>query len=341
MTVDFSAFTQPVTSAQVKEFKKWARSSGTPGYNTTGMVVGGLVAAFVVFTVLSFIAGAVLPPADGTIIPSLLLFAVILGMAVLAFLVVLASTRRWESWFRLSSFAQHNGFLFSPKSDAPYYPGMIFTQGRSREALDHIRAISGRYFDIGNFRYIVGSGKNQRTYNWGFLALKLDRALPHMLLDATSNNSLFGSNLPTLFSKDQILSLEGDFNKYFTLYCPREYERDALYVFTPDLMALLIDEAAPFDVEIVDDWMFVYSSKTFSTAAPGNYERMFRVIETVGTKTLSQTDRYSDERVANFSANVVAPPGRRLRTRVSVFAIIFVVIVVVVQVASFVSDVLH
>jgi len=68
---------------------------------------------------------------------------------------------------------------------------------------------------------------------------------------------------------------------------------------------------------------------------------MFRVIETVGTKTLSQTDRYSDERVANFSANVVAPPGRRLRTRVSVFAIIFVVIVVVVQVASFVSDVLH
>ena len=341
MTVDFSAFTQPVTSAQVKEFKKWARSSGTPGYNTTGMVVGGLVAAFVVFTVLSFIAGAVLPPADGTIIPSLLLFAVILGMAVLAFLVVLASTRKWESWFRLSSFAQHNGFLFSPKSDAPYYPGMIFTQGRSRAALDHIRAISGRYFDIGNFRYIVGSGKNQRTYNWGFLAFKLDRALPHMLLDATSNNSLFGSNLPTLFSKEQVLSLEGDFNKYFTLYCPREYERDALYVFTPDLMALLIDEAAPFDVEIIDDWMFVYSSKTFSTAAPGNYERMFRVIETVGAKTLSQTDHYSDERVAGFAANVVAPPGRRLRTRVSVFAIILFVLFVGVGLASFIGDILH
>ncbi|MGV8881345.1 MAG: hypothetical protein ACOH19_04255 [Rhodoglobus sp.] len=341
MTVDFSAFTQPVTSAQVKEFKKWARSSGTPGYNTTGMVVGGLVAAFIVFTVLNVIAGAVLTRADGTIIPSLLLFAFILGMAVLAFLVVLASTRRWESWYRLSSFAQHNGFLFSPKSDAPYYPGMIFTQGRSRQALDHVRAISGRYFDIGNFRYIVGSGKNQRTYNWGFMAFKLDRALPHMLLDATSNNGLFGSNLPTLFRKDQILSLEGDFNKYFTLYCPREYERDALYVFTPDLMALLIDEAAPFDVEIIDDWMFVYSSKTFSTAAPGNYERMFRVIETVGAKTLSQTDHYSDERVASFAANVVAAPGRRLRTRVSVFAIILLVLFVGLQLANFIGDILH
>jgi len=341
MTVDFSAFTQPVTSAQVKEFKTWARSSGLPGYTTTGMMVGGLVVALGALIFLNFIVGAFLSPSDGTLVPILIIVVVVLAIAVLVFLIVLASTRKWESWYRLSSFAQHNGFQFSPQSEAPYYPGMIFTQGRDRKALDHIRAASGRYFDIGNFRYIVGSGKNQRTYNWGFLAFKVDRALPHMLLDATSNNSLFGSNLPTLFSKDQILSLEGDFNKYFTLYCPREYERDALYVFTPDLMALLIDEAAPFDVEIVDDWMFVYSSRTFSTASPGNYERMFRVIETVGAKTLSQTDRYSDERVAGFAANVVAPPGRRLRTRVSVFAIILVVLLVGVQLANFIGDIVH
>ena len=40
-------------------------------------------------------------------------------------------------------------------------------------------------------------------------------------------------------TRTQVLSLEGDFDRYFTLYCPKEYERDALYVFTPDLMALL------------------------------------------------------------------------------------------------------
>lgn len=43
-----------------------------------------------------------------------------------------------------------------------------------------------------------------------------------------------------------MLSLEGDFDRYFTLYCPGDYERDALYVFTPDLLALLIDESRHF-----------------------------------------------------------------------------------------------
>ena len=48
-----------------------------------------------------------------------------------------------------------------------------------------------------------------------------------MVLDARSNNGLFGgTNLPSQFSKDQILTLEGNFSEYFTLYCRREYERD-------------------------------------------------------------------------------------------------------------------
>src|SRR5690606_19662771 len=128
-----------------------------------------------------------------------------------------------------------------------------------------------------------------------------------------------GSNLPVTFDRTQVLSLEGDFDRYFRLYCPREYERDALYVFTPDLMALLIDNAAPFDVEIVDDWMFVYSSKPFPAAQPAVYQRLLNIVETVGSKTLSQTDRYRDERAAvPFEANVVAPQGTRLKRSVSV-----------------------
>lgn len=62
---------------------------------------------------------------------------------------------------------------------------------------------------------------------------------------------MFGlTGVAGLFARDQVLSLEGDFDRYFTPYCPKQYERDALSVFTPDLMALCIDEAAPFDIEI-------------------------------------------------------------------------------------------
>lgn len=147
-----------------------------------------------------------------------------------------------------------------------------------------------------------------------------------MILDSRANNGLFGStNLPTYFTNDQVLSLEGDFDQYFTLYCPRQYERDALYVFTPDLMALLIDEAAPFDVEIVDEWMFVYSSKPFDPLSRLTYERLFRIADTVGAKTLRQTKRYKDERVHSFAANIIAPQGRRLKSGVSVGAVVVMV----------------
>jgi hypothetical protein len=133
------------------------------------------------------------------------------------------------------------------------------------------------------------------------------------------------SNLPVSFDRSQVLHLEGDFDQHFTLYAPKEYERDALYVFTPDLMALLIDETGDFDVEIVDDWMFIYSARPFNLLSPVTYERMRRIVATVGAKTLRQTARYADERVGDRLVNQVAPQGRRLKRRTSVFATVIVV----------------
>lgn len=41
---------------------------------------------------------------------------------------------------------------------------------------------------------------------------------------------------------------------------------DALYLFTPDIMARFIDNAAQLDVEIVDDWLFLYLQRPVSTS---------------------------------------------------------------------------
>ena len=235
---------------------------------------------------------------------------------------------------RLDAFASANGLTFSPHSADPSYPGAIFQLGQSRFAIDHLRSASDRFLDYGNYRYTTGSGKNRSTRTWGFMALQLDRALPNMMLDSKANNGLFGTNLPAAFKTDQILHLEGDFDDYFTLYCPKQYERDALYVFTPDLMALLIDNAAPFDVEIVDTWMFVYSSAALDMRLPAVHQRMLRIVDTVGSKALSQTDRYRDERVGDFAANVVAPQGRRLKRGISVVGIVVLVLFAVMWVLS-------
>lgn len=156
----------------------------------------------------------------------------------------------------------------------------------------------------------------------GYLAMTLPRRLPHLVLDATSN----GRELLQRPSRDQRLSLEGDFDRHFRLYAPSGYERDALYVFTPDLMALLIDETGDLDVEVRDDRLIVLRPGGFDLTDPATWARFERIRETVGRKAWSQTDLYRDDRamltferpgaVPDDGAGVVAEGGRRLRRRV-------------------------
>src|SRR5690606_410461 len=164
-----------------------------------------------------------------------------------------------------------------------------------------------RFVEFANYRYTTGSGKNRTTHTWGYVAVKLDVPLPNIVLDARGNNTL-GSNLPASFSEDQRLSLEGDFDRYFTLYCPRGYEADALYLFTPDIMARFIDHAAEMDVEIVDDWMFLYMRRKASTTDAATWAWLFGTVGALMTK-FDQWARWRDDRLRQAQAAPAPPPG--------------------------------
>jgi hypothetical protein len=335
--VDYTALTRPIVSAEVREFRRQVKAAQradptvATGLRTATSVfaIVFLVFFFGIFvTVIGSIFVAVVADGDGAGTAGSEFFA--LFLAVVIGLVIVISVRHfrgdgnWATWMRLSQFAAANGMQFRTRSANPSYTGMIFSLGDNRSAFNHLSSTSGRYFDLGDYEYTTGSGKSRTTHYWGFLALHLDRKLPNMVLDSKQNNALFGSDLPITFKRDQILSLEGDFDKHFTLYCPREYEQDALYVFTPDLMALLIDDAGSFDVEIVDDWMFIYSPHKIPALSVPAYARLFGIVQTVGNKTISQTANYHDDRVASPAANIVAPAGQRLRHGTSIGALVFV-----------------
>jgi hypothetical protein len=329
--IEYSALDEPITRDEVKAFRVMARSRGfgTVALSTQISQVVGVSVAVIFALVFVAAAGATVASsfaggmAAGDVLVAVIILALIAAAVVLIIRGRLGTGGRWAKWMRLQRFADANSLLYRATSTDPTYPGVIFNTGDTRVAYDHFSTETGRFVDFGNYRYSTGSGKSRTTHNWGFLAISLDRALPNMVLDSRANNGLFGTtDLPTVFSRNQSLELEGDFNKYFTLYCPREYERDALYVFTPDLMGLLIDDAAPFDVEIVDKWMFVYSATAFDSLARTTYQRLYTIIDNVGAKTLSQTDRYHDERIGSFSANLVAPQGRRLKRGVSISSVI-------------------
>jgi hypothetical protein len=341
-TLDYTPLTRPYPAAEVRAWRRQAKASGAPwAAMGAGNIVGLVVLVPVVLVMLFFATTTIGSIAQSGFVggaPAILILMVVIFGGVLAFFVWrMLGGGSWRRWARIDAFARANGLTFSPRDAVPGYAGMIFQLGTDRRIQEHVCSTAGRFLDIGDYQYTTGSGKNRSTHRWGFLALRLDRRLPNMVLDSKANNRLFGSNLPVAFSRDQLLHLEGDFDRYFTLYCPREYETDALYVFTPDLMALLIDEAAPFDVEIVDDWMFVYSSQPFDMIQPDVYDRAFRILDTIGAKAVRQTERYADDRVGDRAANLVAPQGARLRRGVSAGTIVIGIVVAGVLIYSFVS----
>ncbi|UOQ61588.1 hypothetical protein MUN76_06420 [Leucobacter rhizosphaerae] len=238
----------------------------------------------------------------------------------------------------LPAFAQANGLVYTPTAAPPALGAGLWEQASNGTVRDRV---SGPGWEAGR---ITGGNRSasrteqrggwtvttsvsvstpERSIELGYLAITLPRRLPQMILDARSNDRGPFSSLLHRPRGDQVLSLEGDFDRHFRLYVPTGYERDALYVFTPDLMALCIDETGDLDIEIRDDQLIVTKPGGFDLHALATWQRFAHIRETVGRLAWNQTDRYVDDRAQpprlGFDAagpGEVAAGGQRLRKRV-------------------------
>ncbi len=303
---DARALTEPVDRQAVKAYRKQVGRSGSGAAWTFGIVFAVVLICVFLTTILPVIAAATRGDASTGSIATAGVAVVVVIVAVIAS-VGMIRDRQKATEFRLHHFARANGMTFERDVVDPRLPGMIFGIGRSRRAKRRVRGTQPRFVEFANYEYTTGSGKNSTTHHWGYIAIHLDTPLPHIVLDAKGNNGMFGSNLPASFDKDQRLGLEGNFDEFFTLYCPNGYERDALYLFTPDIMARFIDNAAQLDAEIVDDWLFLYAKRDFSTIDPNTWAWLFSVVSALMDK-LAQWERWRDERLAQ--QGMPAPAAR-------------------------------
>ncbi|KAM9865326.1 hypothetical protein ACIFOC_01857 [Leucobacter aridicollis] len=147
-----------------------------------------------------------------------------------------------------------------------------------------------------------------------YLSLRLPRALPHLVIDARGNGSL-----RSLLPGSQRVSLEGDFDRYFTVYVPEGYERDALELLTPDVMACLIDHGRRWDIEVIDDTLQLASTRLRAASDRRETTALLYFAELIGEELGHQAKTYSDPR-ASRPRMQVAPQGRRLRRRSGVWS---------------------
>lgn len=297
---------EPVDAREVQRFHEELkrRFPGT-GMSVVTIVVfafaGLIMLGTLVPILVAFGAFAITSMSHGSgfgLLPLLPILFIVVAVGLLVFFLVRANVgSAKERRYRLDRFARANALTYLPSLPEPKLPGMIFDRGGSRRATDLLRGEQPRFVEFANYQYTTGSGKEQTTHRWGYVAIHIGTPLPHIVLDAVGNNSVFGSNLPAQFARAQRLSLEGDFDRYFTLYCPQGYERDALYLFTPDIMARFMDNVAQLDVEIVDDWLFLYTGRPVSTTDPGTWAWLFSAVSALMDK-LAQWQRWRDKRLA-------------------------------------------
>ncbi|MFT4214299.1 MAG: hypothetical protein QM622_05935 [Microbacterium sp.] len=314
---DARALAEPADRAVVRaHIRQLQRSGRAPSFrpSTIAIAVASVLAVIFLGTFASVFGRVVTAMAAVSgavgfrvvlVIPLVFLALMIVGFGFVIWSAIRRVRGTAERWYRLDRFAQANGMTWHPIAPDPPLPGMVFAQGRSRKSTDVVRGAHPRFVEFGNYEYTTRSGENETTHRWGYVAVKLSTPLPHIVLDATSNNTPFRSNLPASFDKSQRLSLEGDFDKHFTLYCPRGYEADALYLFTPDIMERFIDHAAELDVEIVDDWLFLYAQRQVVTLDPATWAWLFSVVGALLDK-FAQWERWRDERL---TASAVPPAG--------------------------------
>lgn len=162
--------------------------------------------------------------------------------------------------------------------------------------------------------------RHNRTAPWHYIAIALPAPLPHLLLDAQDRRS---GELSADVDRGQRLSLEGDFDRWFRAFSPAAYAADALYVLTPELMAALIDHAAGFNVEFVDDRLVFFAAGDADFSQPEAWQTVRGIFDEIAPRVAAKAGRYRDERVPGqdlpsvlerLRANRVHPARESLET---------------------------
>lgn len=223
--------------------------------------------------------------------------------------MVEGAVNRKLSWADAS---QRAGYGFTSRSSGLGLPGLLFRAGEKTQMTGVVDALGAENpFVAGTLTgHYATDSVIPRVLTSSFVAIPLSRRVPNIVLLAKGLGMLTLAGIG--LDGRQRLSLEGNFDRTFTLYCPEGYERDALEIFAPNLMSKLVETTGGCDVELVDDWMFVYSrpGRYRSGAALTAVEDATAMVQATVRR---QTSRYTDQRAQAARTTTVSPQEHAAR----------------------------
>lgn len=219
-------------------------------------------------------------------------------------------TQSAKTSMRLKRFASKNGYLYKYFTENGWGGGLLFESGDTQNLQDKLSgAYKNKLFWLGNYSYATGFMKSREVYHTGVMSVKMPKHLPNVLID--TKKQVFGNLWGASYRGNQQFELEGDFNKYFTVYAPANYERDALYFLTPELMAKLIDIGQDYSLETIDDELKFYKKGKKFIFTESEIRNIFKIIDLLGGEFKDNAHQYQDERSAAY--NIVGETGKKLK----------------------------
>jgi len=152
-------------------------------------------------------------------------------------------------------FAESRGWSYEENRSIVGEKALLFREGDTQMARHTIR---GTYNDqplsLFEYTYTEGSGKHKRTYRYTIFEIKFAGVFPHLYL-----NNITNGDYVSFFSKIGLpkLSLPAEFEKKFALYAPKEYEIEALAIFSPNTLNFLLDTKWRHDFELVESELII------------------------------------------------------------------------------------
>jgi len=272
-----------------------------------GRIASGVLAAVTIplggLLLLAGLGGALLArhPEDRGDALGMSVFALPMFGAGVFFAWRLIRTRRRRSTirahYRLARFGRVNGLSYAPGPLTDAHMGEAAARGMYVTRV--MRPRTARPVEFGNHELDRGSQAAGITQYGGYAMVGLRRELPHIRV-LSHGTRLRRAMTPTVdVARSQRLELEGDFDRHAALYCPEGYERDALYLFTPDVMAVLVDRVRGFDVEIRGDRLLLRSPADMVTLDPDRWHDVIDATAALMAK-VDRWERWRDDRLASL-----------------------------------------
>lgn len=203
---------------------------------------------------------------------------------------------------------------------------------KSRSSRDLLDARDAEIpFDSVERTVVVGDREGATVHRIRAVRIPLAAEAPRIALRSRRGGGAL-SLLPRRPRGRRELTLEGNFSDVFEVSVPAGYETDALYVLTPDLMAILLDASPDLDLEIVDRTLHVYFP-AIDLSDPQEASRFLTVIAALHERFARRTTLYLDERAAPLDASTyrrdgdtLAAQARTLHTRARAWPIVLAVL---------------